>query len=228
MGKQARKRKTKRVKRDASSLPPTRHGALSILIPKLTVAKGHDGFMRGSPEPTLLVGAFLNDAGGATERTLVRGLWRFASPRSMPSDVATAGEHQVRTDIFVTRPASIVLLAVAFEEDAGRDVAEVFSAMETAARLHVWREDEPAPHPLNLAELWLGNADLGPAAFDHPTRVNVHLDGKDLKRNCKSDDYVDALAVVLSANRTHRRDLRFHFRTHDGRNDWTAVMEIRI
>lgn len=220
-GSKGRKRRRKHAKpKGKEALSPHRVSTLVISLPRLTVAKGHDGFLRGSPEPTLVFGAFLEDASPKDARTIARGLWRFESPDAFPSEVATMGDGKVKAELTVKRPGRLVLLAVALEEDAGDDVREVFAAMEDAARFEVWRSRDAIPHPQHLHELG--------EAFSEPARVNVQLDHVELDKRCTADDYIGAQVVVVDANRRQKRDVRFHFRSENGLNDWTALVHVRL
>lgn len=219
-GSKRRKRRRKHGKPKATALSPFRVSTLALSLPRLTVAKGHDGFLRGSPEPTLVLGAFLHEAGPKIARTVARGLWRFASPSAFPSEVATKGDGKVKAELAVARPGQLVLLAIAIEEDAGDDVREIFAAMEDASRFEIWRPDDTVPQPRHFNEL--------DASFSEPVRVNVQLDHDELQRVCKADDYISAQLVVIDANRRQKRDLRLHFRSDDGLNDWTAQVHVRL
>ncbi len=178
MGKGRKRRKGRRGQRkkriEDGALHPQRVSTLAVSLPRLTIAKGHDGLFRGSPEPTLLVGVFLTDEGPRPARTIARGIWRFQSPSSYPSEVATKGDGKVKAELVVARPGHVAVLAVAVEEDAGSDIRDIFAAMEDAARFERWRCDDKIPTPLELPELT--------DQFAQPCSVHLQLDHVDLRK----------------------------------------------
>jgi len=194
-----------------------KHGKTRIRIElrQLELAKGHDGFLRGSPEPVLLVGAYLLEEDRV--RVLDRSICRVATPNRFPCSVAPKEPELIARWIDYKRPARVALLLLALEEDGGGDVERIYAALERHADIAVWPWDEPVPAPRALHELDLGQL-----------RVNVMVEGIDLNQSCASDEWVDAAAIVLQSRSPQVLTRRVHLVSPDRRNDWTAELGLYV
>ena len=64
-------------------------------IESLEIAKGHDGFLRGAPEPVIVAGLYTRGAGPVA--LIARSVIRFDQPERIPSAVS-AREHEVHAE----------------------------------------------------------------------------------------------------------------------------------
>ncbi|WP_437872696.1 hypothetical protein [Sorangium sp. So ce363] len=244
----ARKRKGRSRKAGASSAPRpaspaspavaapparrVRSFRLRLDITALELASGHDGLLRGAPEPVLLLAAYLlfphdpsGPAGLTPPRPLGRTLVRFRPPEGrFPAVVTLRAPLSFKARARAREDDRVLLLALAVEEDAGKEVERLYAHLTDAKHLRLWDLDAPVPAPLAPAELIAAPYLRENAA---PVRVGVLDDGGDLRDTCREDDFVGACAAVVSTAR-HEDTLRFHFVSADGRNDWTAVTSVSV
>ncbi|WP_437597546.1 hypothetical protein [Sorangium sp. So ce590] len=244
----ARKRKSKSRKRNAppapapaspaspaSAAPPAkrvRSFRLRLNLTALELASGHDGLLRGAPEPVLLVAAYLlfpPDPGAPARltapRPLGRTLVRFSAPQGrFPVVLTLRAPISFKARARAREDDRVLLLALAVEEDTGKEVERLYAHLADAKHLRLWDLDAPVPSPSTLAELI-----AAPYLRDHaaPVRVGVLDDRGDLRDTCRADDFVGACAAVVSTAR-HEDALRFHFVSEGGRNDWTAVTTVSV
>ncbi|MBI5535787.1 MAG: hypothetical protein HY898_23920 [Deltaproteobacteria bacterium] len=189
----------------------------------LEIAAGHDGFLRGKPDPALLIGAFfVTAAEPRVVKPLGRMLVRFAPRGRLPLTVAPPLPSVLKARARGVDGDRLVLLAIALEEDAGTDVARLFARLEDGARLRLWATDAPEPSPAGIGELVGGAASAPPFA----TRVNVIDDSQDLRDGCKADELVGAGMVVIAPHRSED-SYRVHFLADDRKNDWTAELVVK-
>jgi hypothetical protein len=188
----------------------------------LEIARGHDGFFRGNPEPVVVVAAYLAQA--SSLQLVGRTLHRFRATSPFPSEASVdrrplpSGGVRVGTNY---SPHWIVL-AAALEEDGGKDVQRVFAAVEHHSRLSIWRADGADLEPMSL--LSLPSTD---SAWGYPREVDVFVDGQTLGNSCRSDKWIGAVCWTLTgAEGAGRSRFRLPFVSKDERNDWTAIAEI--
>jgi hypothetical protein len=187
----------------------------------LEIARGHDGFLRGDPEPVLIFAAYLTD--GRNTHVVGRTLHRFRAHRPFPSEAtvdqpklpscaARFGEH--------ASPRWVVV-AIALEEDGGIDVQRLFGAVEHHKSLAIWARDTAEPDPLSLAML--------PAteAWHVPREVELMVDGLQVGATCRSDKWIGAVSWWMQGRGDGQRSrFRLPFVSADGRNDWTAIVDV--
>jgi hypothetical protein len=206
-----------RRKKRAAQKPARRVTSLRVelSLPRLEMARGHDGLLRGEPEPVVVFGAYYTD--GQSVRALGRAHVRFSPRGAYPLVVAAEGSHALAAPVLpaVHERERIVVLAIALEEDSGKDVARVYGAMENAASFAVWPREEAVPAPRALS-----------ATFDDPVmRVYVLEDGRDLRAVCTGDELIGAVVATLPVSRA-RHELRLPFVSE--RNDWLAILVASI
>jgi hypothetical protein len=188
---------------------------LRIELKQLELARGHDGFLRGAPEPVLVAGTYLIEQDAI--HVLARSVCRVFPPNRFPCAVAPREPELVARWVHYRHPAYIAVLVVAVEEDGGLDVQRVYAALERRAALTVWPQDEAVPAPVGLEGLEEGQA-----------RVNIMIDGADLAEPCESDNWVDAAALVVRARSPQTLTRRLPLVSADGRNDWTAELGLYV
>jgi hypothetical protein len=206
------RRKRRRGKKPPEERRPHR---LELDLIELELAKGHDGLLRGLPEPVIAAGAYLLIEGEA--RLIGRHIWRFDAPAAIP------GKARATTaNLLVPRPrlatCEMVLLMFAVEEDSGRGVANTYAALERGDDLLVL--DDLGDHLHALHEL---GAIEAPAGRLH--RALPRVDGRGFDELCVGDDWIDAAWMHIPLG-PYSADLRFHARASDGKNDWTALLEL--
>jgi len=188
---------------------------MRIEIKHLELARGHDGFLRGAPEPVLIVGAYLVEEDQV--RVLARSVCRVPTPGRIPSTVVPTEPEIVARWVHYQPPARVALLVLAIEEDGGDDVQSLYAALERHGELSVWPQSDTVPSPQALHELALGQA-----------RVNVLIDDSDMSQSCASDEWVDAATLVVPAQSPQVLSRRLHLISADGRNDWTAELGLYV
>lgn len=193
---------------------------VSLRMDPLELARGYDGLLRGAPEPVVMLAVY--GAGPEHARLAGRSLFRFERPGAFPCKVA-AREPAADPCTVVVEPAGrLVILALAVEEDSGRGVQALYAELERGDAIMVWSSDGVLPVPQHLYEL-----DAPSVAADRGHRVQVLLGERDPARRLDGDDWVDA-AVLHSTLEVRQAQHRLHLCSADGRNDWTAQVEVRV
>lgn len=196
----------------------SRKTRVRVEIEALELAKGHDGFLHGAPEPVIILGAFVVDQGAA--RLLGRSVTRFHHPGKFPCRVTPRlGQTKLDERVALGGSARIAVVCLAVEQDSREGVQALYAALERAPELAVFQDGSEDPTPLYLDEL---------ADADWQTPCGVHLlcDGRDAADLCEGDDWVGG-AVVSRPAGGRSIVYRVHFVSPDGRNDWTAQMRFR-
>ena len=183
-------------------------------------SRGHDGFLRGRPEPVLLFGVYLVDAEATIP--LARAIQRLSVAEPYPSLAPLAATVLFRTR--VSRDATrVIVLALAVEDDGGEDVRSLYAALVRDDAFSAWVVDDEMPQPAPLVEMHRQKPLRPPRA----ARVNILCDGVDLRDGCTRDEFVGACTIALDADRPLDDEWHLHFLADDGRNDWTAHLRMR-
>lgn len=189
----------------------------------LDLARGHDGFLRGHPEPVLLVGLYRCHGGDAD--MLGRTVIHFERVARVPGEIApVAGRDGFATEGYIANGGALAVLVVALEEDRGRDIASLYAELIEAGEILLWASDAGEAVPAPLAELPHHGAEGELAA------VELKIAGRFPRDWFRADDYIAAAAAWLTPNRGRLR-LRARLRSEasrEARNDWLAELEIRI
>ncbi|NUQ76157.1 MAG: hypothetical protein HUU21_21675 [Polyangiaceae bacterium] len=199
----------------------------------LELAAGHDGLLRGMPEPVILLGAFL--LANARALPLGRSLVRLNQPSGrFPTTVTPPEPAVLRAKGRATASARIAVLAIAVEEDAGDDVARIYGHLAEGKNVRVWNHEDAVPAPAALSELLAGPDShvppiVAPALLPHPvaSRVGVVVDGADLRDLCQADELVGASLFLIPTTR-QEEGYRVHFTSSDKKNDWTALISVSV
>jgi hypothetical protein len=192
-------------------------------IAMLEIARGHDGFLRGSPEPVLVFATYMLTE--PVPQIVGRTLHRFRATKPFPSEALADKKLLPSCSVHIPDGRSLrwAALAIALEEDGGEDVQRVFGAVEHHQSLSVLTADPADVEPRTFASL--------PAAVEWslPREVDVLIDGQALSGTCHSDKWIGAVCwLLLPSERTRRTRFRLPFLAPNGRNDWTAVVEIGV
>jgi hypothetical protein len=197
--------------RTASPTAGARKWKIAVELSGLEMASGHDGFCRGKPDPAILVGAFFV-ATAETPRVIPLGrvLVRFVPRGKLPLSVSPPLKSVLKARASGSDGDRLVLLAIALEEDAGSDVERVYASLADGALLRVWQTAASEPSPASLGEL-----------------VQVIAERDDLRDLCTADEFVGA-GIVVTAPRRSEDAFRVRFVSGDARNDWTAIVVVKI
>ncbi len=220
MSKQPRKKKH-RQRPAAAADSDTPRRTLRLTVETLEVARGHDGFLRGKPEPALLIGAYRTN--GASPVSLVgRLLVRAELKSDMPCSV-DLGEQELHYDARFAVTERIVVLAFAVEEDSGEGVQALYTALETPAQILLYNGLDSVPAPRSLSD-WAREECAAPAA----PAVEVLLASANLEELAGSDEYIAASAFSVSTQARTDEVWRLPFVARDERNDWTLVLRMHV
>ena len=178
---------------------------------RFEIARGHDGFFRGEPDPRLLVAvyALADDKAMMLERRLVSIAPKSPYPASFDLD-----EDVI--DKTVTGGMGFAVVLIALEEDSGDDVQRLYGELEDAPHLRLWRLDSESPHPLALWE-------LDRDEWSMPQRAELEGETGAFSTSCSWDKWIGASAWV-SAGQHPGLECRAHLRSRIHRNDWTVVL----
>lgn len=178
-----------------------------IDLEMLEIAKGHDGFLRGAPEPVIVAGLY-----SAVEDRLAligRSVIRFAQPERIPSDVA-AEEHELRVERRVAKAERFCAILCALEEDDGDGVGRAYELLAEPENLLCYRaEGEPEPISIMLDDA-------------EARAIELFTRNRPFAEACPGDDWVAAAWVPVARSWTTHR-VRFL----SEKNDWTAVARSR-
>jgi hypothetical protein len=192
---------------------------LELRLQTVVLRRGHDGFLRGQPEPVLLPALYQLRRG---EPCLV-GKTRFALAVTQPFPSTVTPDAALLQAKLDDRAGSLALLCAAFEEDSGEDLALVASQLEDPSAWSVRAADSPIAAPFALA-------DLGLAHWATPSsgqQVELLHRGVSLATRCTSDDWIGAVALVFEPRRGLQRCAP-RIAAANGRNDWELKLELRL
>jgi hypothetical protein len=194
---------------------------VSVSIAALELARGHDGLLRGKPEPVVVIGALLCDE--VESRVVGRARVAFAVSGDYPVVSAAPRGASLGLRARVRERARVVVVAMALEEDAGDGVAAAYAALGEPGAISAWFEGASVPEPRGLVEL---AAEAGASPMAGPARLL--LAGADVGDLVTGDDWVGAcVAVVDVAGASPGERVRLRFVDREARNDWTAVVDVR-
>lgn len=211
---------SKRARKAKKARAGIRRRGARVYLDGLELARGHDGLLRGRPEPVLVVGLYGVGDRGVT--LLARDVVRFAVDAVPPLRASRVGESDfVGARTLAADASHCVALLVAIERDTGEDVREVFASLERADAWRVWSEGEPVPSPVELGALPPPAPGVAAVLDSH-----VLLEGRDLRDTLSDDDLVGAAALIFRDTGGAGVATRARFVSEDGRNDWTALVRL--
>lgn len=192
-----------------------RRALFTAKLEALEVARGNDGWLRGHPEPVLLLAAGrLGPKGPLLES---RHIARFPTPEVIPTTALPLDQLRLTADHRGAR-STFFLFALALEHDSGDDIARLYGALESPERWGLVPHGSD-PEPFDLAEAC---SRLGGAV----TRVEPMLDGEHLA--LEDDDIVGSAFLSAPTHESRRSTVRFHFLSADEKNDWTARVVLTV
>ena len=185
------------------------------------IDRGHDGFLRGRPEPVLVVAGIA--VGGATAVTLDTTCQPLRVKQGAPCRIEPRDPVSLLS-VKASGATRMVLLALAFERDSGAEVDRLSRALSAPDDWTIRAGDSTMAAPFRLGELCL----FPPHTPPDGQQVRVSYRGQDLARRCVDDDWVGASMVVLSATPWPSSRWALRFVSDDGRNDWLAEVSITV
>ena len=131
--RQRSKKRKKKKSRRARKRKAIKSFRLNLKVHQLEIAKGHDGFLRGKPEPVIIAGLFRI---AQHPKLSMRRCWHFDKPSSFPSTVSCGGETTISAP---KKPSTLyLLLLIAIEEDDAVDVQKIYPMMEHPDDFSFW------------------------------------------------------------------------------------------
>jgi hypothetical protein len=190
---------------------------LDLRLRSVLFTRGHDGFLRGWPEPALLVAAWLPKPELKVAVAVVGLDVRTPFPCTRELN---------RSLLSARQPSSpkVAVLTVGFEHDSGADIERAARELETAPGAWTLRADGALAVPFSLEEVhhvrW-----AGPPAGQPVIPASR---GRDLAELSTADDWVGAGLVVCDASRSGSQRSEQRLVSADGRNDWTVRLELKL
>lgn len=189
--------------------------SIVLHVASLEVALGHDGFLRGDPEPVLVCGVFA--LAGEQALLIGRGIGRFARPRRYPTVVKLDDSALAEGRLWSREQAMVAVLVIALEEDGGNDIQRAYAMLQSHSEL-LLIESCDQPNASHVEELL-----HRPEGWHRPKKVSIETDGRQFDLDCHSDKWIAASAFATPVRTTHR----VHLLSPDKRNDWTAVISLQ-
>ncbi len=219
-----RRQRKRKAKRNNAGTGLARRGPatrIKLAVEQLELARGHDGLLRGMPEPTMILGIF--GLLGTQVRLLGRYLYQFDRPDGFPTKVAPQEASQESVVASLEPGARLALMALAVERDSGRGLQRLFAQLEHGDTVMAWSDAGPVPMPTPLPELCVADR-MTP---DRGHRIHLMFGDRDPSQELSGDDWIDA-NLLWTAQRRQRHRHRLHFVSADGRNDWTAELLLTL
>ncbi len=220
MTKQPHRRKHRQKPASAGDSDTPRR-TVRLKVECLEVARGHDGFLRGKPEPVLLIAVYRTNGPASVSlvgRLLVRALLKSEIPCNVD-----LGEQELHYDARFALTERIVVLAFAVEEDSGEGVQALYTALETPEQILLYNALDSVPAPRSISD-W-GRAECtAPAA----PAVAVLLAATSVDELAGSDEYISASAFSVATQARTDEVWRLPFVARDARNDWTLVLRMHV
>lgn len=212
-----RKRKRRGNKSQALVLASRQHYKLRLRPGELELARGHDGLLRGYPEPVFLVAVY--DVRAAKRcQLLARAAFRYDKVTELPGLVQPRDGGGV-AGLRVAGEVAVVVLAIAVEQDSSRDIQKLYVQLEQPDAIVAWPTTGVPETIEQLAES---------LPREDPTAVEIKLGGRYPSEWFRSDDFISAAAACATISRHRPRDFDFPARSADGRNDWRARVSLRL
>jgi hypothetical protein len=209
--------KAKRARPKAEAGPRVVQRNVVVGLEALEIARGHDGLLRGAPEPVFVV-ALCERVNGQLA-TAERAIVRFPGPTAIPGTVKLPAATPLRHRRKVKDDDVLLVFVCALEEDAGTGVARIYELLAEPEVLLAYGSEEAAPDPRGLPAV------LPARPWPSAPRVAVDVvhEGASLAELAAGDDLIGAFVVGLPAGET---SVRLRFLDRARRNDWTLPLRI--
>jgi hypothetical protein len=190
---------------------------LTIKVDILEVSVAKDGFLRGSPDPAVIVGAYaLTKTGTAV---FGRSVHRFTAHKPYPKSYLPEIADPIGRSVRSTIPVEIVIVTLAVEENSGNGLGALHGALELCDAIQLCPASDDGSEAVAIPQIY------GDPQWVSPRRVHVLFNGIEASTMCKNDTWVGAAAWRVPAPERCRSSL---FRAPLGRisqdNQWVAVV----
>jgi len=192
------------------------------LLHEVEFVAGHDGFLRGKPEPELLFVAIAQDDERicllqTSRRKLALAKGGFPCVAELPNKLVI----NARVPKWARQ---IALLCLGLENDGGKDIDLLASALDDLSSWKVRATDSSIAAPFALDELTV----LPPTPAPTAMPVRLSYQGEDAGALCKKDDWVAASLALLDARKAAGNTWKMRLRSADRQNDWKPKVELRL
>ncbi len=194
---------------------------LTVNLTSVLLTRGHDGLLRGKPEPVLLFAAYAVAGKYVALLSSIRHTFGVRGPYPSTVDCKQQALFRAPLPDGVQR---VLLLCLALEYDRGPDILALGDGLSVPEHWGVWATDSPVEVPFSLADLALLQPFRPPSAMT----VNVRFMERDCRELCQQDDFVGGAVILLSPQRPTRDTWRARMISADGRNDWTANLWVQL
>jgi hypothetical protein len=222
------KRKKKANKPSRPEQPDTqaRPKMVRVELRQVEITAGHDGLLRGKPEPVILLFAYCVDFSAAGATSFLGGVVARLHPRTpFPCQLSVGKDGTVAMDVRRVCEAretdGLLILALALEEDSSSDVQRLYQRLAEPRSIFLWDSHAPIPAPVTIATATTWTDRRGAQVFSVHVMDGVH----DLAEECGGDTWIGAQAVV-TGYRQRDSECRLRFVSANQRNDWTALIAI--
>jgi hypothetical protein len=194
---------------------------LEIVLERMELAAACDGFLRGAPEPCLVVACY-QLAAEHTE-TLGRAIYRFQLEQAAPCQLSPRDRLLDLPVLVESYPLRVCVLVCALEENGGTDIQAVYRELGNPEKFLLWRTRELEPEPRKLN-------DVGPGtALNRAEAVHLLCEGEQLAASLTDDTWVGAACAVVEFKAPGgERTLNFHTVSSDRSNDWLSGLSLRF
>ena len=202
----------------------SRRAGLTLSWSHLEIARGHDGLLRGKPEPVIVSAVYQL----SVQQARLGGRWihrcQCADNRFPANAPLARPAEDAKQNVTVSTSGNSVflLLWLAIEDDNGNLVQEAYAKLERVKDIFLCPVASIDPAPLFLS--YEGIRDL---TLREPFALDLLIEGQHLSEQKAGDDWVGCMAAVFPADKAYFEDLRVHFLSADERNDWTLPATIR-
>lgn len=191
------------------------------LLHEVEFVAGHDGFLRGKPEPELMFVAIAQDE----ERICLMQLSRRKLALSGKFPCVAELPNKLVINARVPRwTRQIALLCLAVENDGGKDIDLLATALDDLSAWKTRSTDSSIAAPFALDELSV----LPPTPAPTAMKVRLSYQGEDAGSLCKKDDWIAASLVLLDAFKVASNTWTMRLLSDDRKNDWKPKVELRL
>ncbi len=183
--------------------------------------KGHDGFLRGKPEPELIFAVYAQDEERISLLQSSRRQLVVAGAYPCVVELPNRLVVNSRVPRWATR---IAIICLAVENDGGGDANLLATVLDEPSAWKTRARDSKIAAPFALDELSV----LDPTPAPYAREVCLSYQGVDAGELCSKDDWIAASMVLLDARKATGETWIMRLRSDNGKNDWKAKVELRL
>lgn len=192
--------------------------SIDIHVRALEIARGFDGWLRGDPEPVLLLAVYA--VAGSHRNLLARDCCRILSEGPFPKLLTLPQPMHLRAEVPLSPSLCFVVVAIGLEEDADVETQRVYGLLERPEDLGFWSIHHHEPVPIGIVDLPRDQEN-----WQYPRRTHLLADGRHVEGTCKQDKWIGCSAWSVFPRGQQAR-YRAHFLSSDQKNDWTALIDV--